>query len=180
VLRLFDREPRELGLPELTFIDDAALARPLQAIAGLDWDDPQSRLEANSLAHGVLAQLVTAHGARAHARDTRHGGLAPAVRRRVVEWIDQHLAAPLTVGEMAAQAALSEHHFARMFRASFCMAPHAWVLQRRLERARELLRGEGTLEQVAQASGFASASHLVRRFRAQTGCTPGDWRRAMR
>lgn len=178
-LRLLDREPRELGLPELTFIDDAVLSRPLQAIAGLDWRDPQSRLEANTLAHGVLAQLVGAHGARAPA-GRRQGGLAPAVRRRLGDWIEQHLAQSITVGDMAAQAALSEHHFARMFRVSFGMAPHAWVLHRRIERARALLRGDGTLEQVAQACGLASASHLVRRFRTQTGFTPGDYRRALR
>lgn len=178
-LRLLDREPREMGLPELTFVDDGTLSRPLQAIASLDWHDPQSRLEANTLAHGVLAQLVGAHGGRAPAA-RRQGGLAPAVRRRLADWIEQHLAEPVTVGGMAAQAALSEHHFARMFRVSFGMAPHAWVLQRRLERARQLLRGEATLEQVAQACGLASASHLVRRFRAQTGVTPGDYRRALR
>jgi AraC family transcriptional regulator len=180
VLRLLDREPREMGLPELTFIDDRELAAPLQAIARLDWHDPQSRLEANSLAHAMLAQLVRAHGGRIRSPGARHGGLAPVVRRRLAEWVDHHLAQPISVGEMAAQAALSEHHFARMFRLSFGVAPHAWVLHRRLERARQLLRGPATLEQVAQACGLASASHLVRRFRAQTGFTPGDYRRALR
>jgi AraC family transcriptional regulator len=179
-LRLLDREPRDLGLPELTFIDAPALSRPLQAIGRLDWQDPQSRLEANTLAHGMLAQLVSSHAGRPYHTGARQGGLAPAVRRRLAEWIDHHLADAITVGAMAAQAALSEHHFARMFRVSFGMAPHAWVLQRRLERARQLLRGTGTLEQVAQSCGLASASHLVRRFRAQTGLTPGDYRRAMR
>lgn len=179
-LRLLDREPRDVGLPELTFIDDRVLSQPLQAIARLDWHDPHARLEANTLAHDMLARLVQAHAGRPQDSRVRRGGLAPAVRRRLADWIEQHLDEPLTVGQMAAQAALSEHHFARMFRVSFGAAPHAWVLQRRLDRARELLRGAGSLEQVAQACGLASASHLVRRFRAQTGFTPGDYRRAMR
>lgn len=179
-VRLLDREPRELGLHERTFFEDAAVATPLAAMAQLDWQDADARLHANALAHEVLARLVRAHAGRAAGRVPR-GGLAPAVRRRLADHIEAHLPAPLSVGELAAQAALSEHHFARMFRASFGMAPHAWVLQRRLERAAALLRsGDAPLERIAAECGFASASHLVNRFRAAHGAPPGRYRLAMR
>ena len=179
-VRLLDREPREVRLHELTFFEDAAVAAPLAGMARLDWSDADARLQANALAHEVLARLVRVHSGRPEGWMPR-GGLAPAVRRRIAEYIDARLASPLTVGELAAQAALSEHHFAHMFRVSFGMAPHAWVLQRRLERARLLLAAsEQSLDHVAQACGFASASHLVNRFRAACGVPPGHYRRAMR
>jgi AraC family transcriptional regulator len=106
------------------------------------------------------------------------GGLAPALRRRLAEYIDAHLAQELSVGRLAAFCALSEHHFAHMFRASFGSAPHAWIVARRLERAAAVLRTRPAtpLEDVALETGHASASHLVRRFKARWGVTPGQYR----
>ncbi len=178
-LRLLDREPREVRLPELNFANDTALARMLAGIAALDWHSPTGRLHANELGHAVLAQVLTGYGRRAVA--PLRGGLAPAVRRRLADWLQHRLDAPVTVGEMAAFCALSEHHFAHAFRVSFGCAPHAWLAARRIERATELLRGDAhaDLEMVAAATGHASASHLVRRFRAARGVTPGQYRAAM-
>jgi len=177
VLRLLDREPREVALPELTFVNPPALVSPLLAMTHLDWSDPQARLQANGLAHQVLAELINGHSQRPQAAAAR-GGLAPVVRRAVMERIEAQLDQPITVGDMAAWAALSEHHFALAFRQSFSVTPHAWVLARRIERAKSLLREHPlwSLDAVAQACGLASASHLVRRFRQQTGVSPGRWR----
>lgn len=176
-LRLLDREPREVRLPELNFTDDAVLTGLMARLAGLDWGMPTARLQAGELGHAVLAHLLTAHGQRPPGLRLR-GGLAPALRRRLADWLQAHLADHVTVGEMAAFCALSEHHFAHAFRASFGCAPHAWLAARRIDRAADLLRcfGEMGLETVAAASGHASASHLVRRFRAARGLTPGQYR----
>jgi len=93
------------------------------------------------------------------------GGLAPAARRRVLERIEVSLAAPggpaPCLAAMAEAACLSEYHFARMFKTSFGCSPHAWVMQRRLERARTLLAdGRHTLDEVARRCGYAHLSHL--------------------
>ncbi len=177
-LRLLDREPREVALPELTFVSPPALVSPLLAMTQLNWSDPQARLQANSLAHRVLAELITAHSNRPQ-RWTARGGLAPAMRRLVMERIDASLGQTISVGQMAAWVSLSEHHFALAFRQSFAQTPHAWVLARRIERAKTLLcqHPDWSLDHIAQACGLASASHLVRRFRMQTGISPGRWRR---
>lgn len=176
-LRLLDREPREVRLPDLTFVDDGAVAAPLRTLSALDWQDPQARLQANALGHAALAELLLRHAERGH-RTPPRGGLSSAVRRRLLDWTEARLDQPLTVGEMAAEAALSEHHFARMFRTSFGMAPHAWVLGRRIERAKQLLhRTALPLDEVARRCGLAGASHLVNRFRARTGVTPAAYRR---
>jgi AraC family transcriptional regulator len=176
-VRLLDREPREVQVPDLTFVDDGRVAGPLRALSMLDWQDPQARLQANALGHQALAELLVAHAMRGH-RTPPRGGLSAPVRRRLVDWTEARLDQPLTIGEMAAIAALSEHHFARMFRTSFGIAPHAWVLWLRIERAKELLRHtDAPLDEVARQCGLASASHLVNRFRARTGVTPGQFRR---
>ncbi len=89
------------------------------------------------------------------------GGLSPAARRRVLERVEAGLAGPLGLAQLAEAACLSEFHFARMFKVSFGQSPHAWVMQRRLERARRLL-GEGRLgpDEVVQRCGYAHRSHL--------------------
>lgn len=176
-LRVLDREARELALPELNFVDDPALAATLGGLVGLDWDDPGDRLAANQRGHEALVHVLARHASRAPRLRLR-GGLAPALRRRLVEYLDAHLAEDLPVGRLAAFCALSEAHFAHMFRASFGCAPHAWIVARRLERAAALLRARpaAPLEALAAETGHASASHLVRRFKARWGVTPGQYR----
>lgn len=180
-LRVLDREPREVHLPELNFASDPVLAPLLARIAALDWDDLGARLAANELGHTALTHLLCRHGQRAP-RALLRGGLAPALRRRLADWLQARLSEPVTVGEMAAFCALSEPHFAHAFRASFGCAPHRWLAARRLDQAAALLRerADWDLEAVAAATGHASASHLVRRFRGARGMTPGQYRAAVR
>jgi len=178
-LRLLDREPRELRLPELNFADDPELGEHMARLAALDWTDTGGRIAANELGHAVLAHVLARHAGRAPRGGIR-GGLAPALRRRLVDWLDARLALPVTVGEMAAFCALSEAHFAHAFRASLGVAPHEWIVARRVERAAALLRDRRvrSLDEIALATGHASASHLVRRFKAAWAMTPGQYRAA--
>ena len=68
-----------------------------------------------------------------------------------------------------------------MFRASFGLPPHQYLLARRLHRACQLLRlGVMPLGEIALLCGFASASHFSNRFRQAVGATPGEYRTAIR
>ena len=68
-----------------------------------------------------------------------------------------------------------------MFRESFGVPPHQYLLSRRLARARDLLRNSTlALGDVALACGFASASHFANRFKQSLGSTPGEYRAAFR
>lgn len=177
-VRLLDREPRELQLHSVTFLDDPQQAARFRQLVQLNWDEPAERMLTSSLAqdlidHALLTQVGRRDGLRLK------GGLAPALRKRLTDFVEQHLADPLTLGELAALAALSEYHFARMFRESFGMPPHQYVLARRLTRACELLRqGALPLSEIALACGFSSASHFSNRFRATLGASPGEYRAA--
>ncbi|MBR7523851.1 MULTISPECIES: helix-turn-helix domain-containing protein [Pseudomonas] len=177
-VRLLDREPRELQLQEATFLDDPQQARRFRQLIGLDWDEPGERLLASSLAHEIVDHaLLSQVGLRQGLR--LKGGLAPNLRRQLVDYLEAHLDQPITLGELALRCNLSEYHFARMFRASFGLPPHQFLLARRLHRACQLLRlGGMPLGEIALVCGFASASHFSNRFRQAVGATPGEYRLA--
>ena len=102
-----------------------------------------------------------------------HGGLAPGITRRISEHIDSHLGESISLEAMAEMAGLSVNHFARAFRQSTGLAPHAYLVQRRIEQAERLLsRTDLPLSQIALAVGFADHSHFARHFRRLTGATP--------
>ncbi|MDR9750039.1 AraC family transcriptional regulator [Pseudomonas sp. SZMC_28357] len=175
---LLDREPRELQLREQTFLEDPLQAQRFRQLITLNWDEPGERLLTSSLAHEVLSHaLLNQVNPRQGLR--LKGGLAAHQRRRLVEFIDSQLAEPISLGQLAAMCALSEYHFARMFRESFGLPPHQYLLARRMTRARELLRTTALpLGEIALACGFASASHFTNRFRQVLGGTPGEYRLA--
>ncbi|GBH27308.1 helix-turn-helix domain-containing protein [Burkholderia vietnamiensis] len=179
-IRELDREPRELKLADRTYFEDARVAAQFRSLALERWDDADGRLRVNEAAHDVLSLLLRGQGA-ARADAPLRGGLAPAVRRRVRDYIDRYLSQPLTPGELANGPALSEYPLSRMFRLAFGRAPHAWVAEQRLARARLLLRTTALpLAQVAAECGYANAAHFSHRFRDAHGTTPNAYRRALR
>lgn len=178
-IRLLDREPRALQLHEGIFIDDPELADGFRQLLQLDWQEPAERLSSSSLAHGLLSNLLLNQTGKREGLNLK-GGLAPGLRRRLIDYIEAHLDSALTLDELARQSNLSEYHFAHMFRVSFAMPPHRYVLLQRLARARQLLtQTHLPLNEIALACGFSSASHFSNRFRANTGSTPGDYRAAL-
>jgi AraC family transcriptional regulator len=175
----FDREPRELELRDLTYIQDPRLAAACYSLFAAEQGGPAAKLAASSAAEAILHHLLAQNTGQSTRRPL--GGLAPTVRRRVRDYVDAHLEQPLTLDELARVASLSTYHFAHMFRTSFGMPPHAWVLARRLARAQALLAaGTVDLAGAAQACGFGNASHLSRLFLRATGVTPGQYRQALR
>jgi AraC-like DNA-binding protein len=116
------------------------------------------------------------------ARDARHPdsvGLRPEARRVVEALIDESLQEPPSTPALAAKVGMGLGRFLREFKVTFAATPHQYIQQRRLQRARELLCGsDASLSTVALETGFASHSHFATAFRAATGTTPSDYRRA--
>ena len=97
--------------------------------------------------------------------------------RRAREYVDAHLADDVSVATLAALAGLSPGYFARSFRRATGLPPHAWLVQRRVERAKALINAGGSLADVALAVGFVDQRHLNLHFRRVTGVTAGRYAR---
>jgi AraC family transcriptional regulator len=93
--------------------------------------------------------------------------------------MEQRLAEPLPISDLAAAASLSVSQFTRQFRASTGESPHQHLLRLRLDQACRLLRtGTSSIGEVAVSCGFSHQEHLTRVMRARLGTTPAAVRRA--
>jgi len=107
-------------------------------------------------------------------------GLSPERLQRVRDFIEAHLDDELSLAILADIACLSPYHFSRSFKQSAGVGPQRYVIQRRLERAKTLLRRtKQPLAWIAQEVGFADQSHLTSIFRREMGVTPGRYRSAL-
>ena len=98
--------------------------------------------------------------------------------RKVRQYIDSQIPSPIPVLDLCTLVGLSEAHFARSFKDTFGMSPHAFVMRRRLElAARYMLQTDAPLSDIALQCGFADQAHLGNRFREATGLSPAAWRR---
>jgi AraC family transcriptional regulator len=105
-------------------------------------------------------------------------GLNPRAMARVMAHIEENIGESLTLGTLAGVACVSRFHFARMFRLSTGFSPMAYVLRRRIERARlQLAQGHQKLSELAAALGFCDQSHFTRIFRRTIGITPREYAR---
>jgi AraC-like DNA-binding protein len=105
------------------------------------------------------------------------GGLPPGVLRRVLEYIETHLEKNVSLEVLAGIAGSSISHFARAFKQSEGVAPHDYLMRRRVHRALELLaETDLPLSAIAYALGFSDQSHFARRFRQHFGVTPSRYR----
>ncbi|HZH10381.1 MAG TPA: AraC family transcriptional regulator [Microvirga sp.] len=97
----------------------------------------------------------------------------PAAIRLAQEVIDDDPTAPVTLAELARVSGLSRFQVVRGFSQAFGLTPHAYLIQRRIDRARQLIMGGAPLSHAAAASGFADQSHMTRHFVRRFGFPPG-------
>jgi AraC family transcriptional regulator len=106
------------------------------------------------------------------------GGLAPWQTSRVTRHIEANLTDRLSIDELAVLVRLSSNYFARAFKVSTGLSPHAYVIECRIKHAKKLLlEGDTPLSEVALDCGMADQAHLSRLFRRLVGATPSVWRR---
>src|SRR5260370_30587947 len=137
-------------------------------------------LESETIFSDGIALAFFAHIAQKYAGITQapvmDGVLAPWQMRRLTEWVEAHLDGSVSIADLAGLANLSRTHFARMFRRSFGTSPHRWLLPRRIDRAKQLLKGSLPLAAVAAMFGFFGPSHLTQAFTRPESRTPRSWR----
>ncbi len=115
------------------------------------------------------------------APDIVQGGLAAWQRKRVRDYIKEHLGERLSVRDIAGVVRLSPSHFSRAFKRSFGVSAHVYLMHRRVEMAQHLMLSTAeALGSIAVTCGMSDQSHLTRWFRRVSGETPNSWRRARR
>jgi AraC family transcriptional regulator len=175
----FDLDPARVAIPAL----DQLHLPPLHAAMGAVDVELTTGGVGGSLAAESLANVLAVHLIRHTLKPRRPGhsrdGVLPRGRlRAVVEYVEEHLHAGPSLDEMATVARVSVYHFARQFKAATGLPPHQYVIQRRVERAKELLQGGAgpSLADVAARAGFSDQSQFGHHFKRLVGVTPGQFR----
>jgi AraC-like DNA-binding protein len=132
--------------------------------------DPRAQLLARQEAIVELATALHEH-ANAPPRDAGSPGLA-----RVAEALTQCCDQAFSLADLCAIARLSEAHLVRSFKRRYGMTPHAFLIDRRIQRSRHELRRGRAIADVAAEFGFADQAHLQRTFRRLHATTPGQYR----
>ena len=156
--------------------DRHLLSLMLALRADLEDGSPAGRLFGESLGTAMAVYLARRYGA-IRPQPTARGGLPGYRLRRVRDYVAANLDKDLRLADLAALAGTSPHYFADLFRQSTGMSPHRFVLRRRIDRAKALLRNQAlSVFDVAVQTGFASQSHFAKVFRRVAGPTPSQYR----
>jgi AraC family transcriptional regulator len=141
-------------------------------------DLERDREAAKALLTKASAILQSEIDRRSHVNGTGTGGLAGWQIARVRAFIDKNLHGNIHTKDLGAVARRSAAHFTRTFKQTFGESPHAYVMERRLEKACHLMMTSSeSLSQIALNVGFSDQSHLCKRFKQAIGQSPSKWRR---
>jgi AraC family transcriptional regulator len=162
-------------------VDDSTISSLGAAVLpALSRPDQASQLFIDHVVLAVGVHVAQTYGGMRPLLRPVRGGLAPWQVRRAQDILRSNLDGSVSIKEVARECHLSVSHFSRAFRRTLGVAPHNWLLARRVELAKEKLRdGRLSLSDVAAVCGFSDQSHLTKVFTRMVGLSPGAWRRAL-
>jgi AraC family transcriptional activator FtrA len=171
--------------PDVLYVHDGEVLTSAGSAAGID-------LCLYLIRHDHGAGIANQVARRLVVPPHRSGGQAQFIQRPValegatqihdvLEWMDRHLAEPMTVAGLAGRAHMSERHFARRFREVTGESPVRWLIGRRISASMEMLeRTAASIDEIASAVGFENAQTYRLHFRSRADTTPTAYRRAFR
>jgi AraC-like DNA-binding protein/quercetin dioxygenase-like cupin family protein len=162
-------EPRLPSGPAVLAV--SSLAR--EALLALTASAPRSEVAKSHLRAVVVDEVASAPEQPLHLPEPRDARL-----RQVARIVEEGLAEPRSLSELAAAVGVGERTLSRLFRAETGMGYRQWRLQLRVQRALVLLAGGGSVTDVAAACGWATTSQCIEQFTPLVGTTPGAYRRA--
>jgi AraC family transcriptional regulator len=161
-------------LPQLQITDPQIEHIGLALKAELETPEPSGRLFVDGLGLALAARLMRQHGPLV---PRRTNGLPKCRLRRVTDYIHDHLAEDLRLGQLAEVASVSPSHFKVLFKQSVGVPVHQYVIRSRVDYAIDLLlKSRLPMSDVALQAGFANQSHMARCMRRLTGLTPSSLR----
>jgi AraC family transcriptional regulator len=148
-----------------------------QLLAGLELEGQHSRLYVDTHVRNLAIHLLREYTAESATTTWPKTQLSPHKLRRALDFIDDNLHGELTLNALAQAVALSPGHFAHAFRAATGVAPHRYIVERRVETAKALLRNSDLpITEIAARIGCASHSHFSVMFHRVAGITPRGFR----
>jgi AraC-like DNA-binding protein len=143
-----------------------------------DLDEENSdQLEIQSTFYSLVVTLLNRHGSGD--ASLRSDTQTPDAIVKACTFINDMVRHHITLDDIATAAGLSRYHFLRLFHSSCGMTPHSYLLQRRLQLARESLREGSLIADAAVDSGFFDQSHFAKRFKSAFGITPRQYQQAV-
>lgn len=147
-------------------------------ISSLEQPDHTSKIFLDHVLHALNCHFVCSYGGVRISAPRYGGGLSPLQIKRATEFLEAHLNGNIVLQQVAETCELSVSHFARAFKKTFRRPPYKWLMERRVDRARDLMvNSRLPLADIAIQSGFVDQSALNRSFKRIHGVTPGIWRR---
>ncbi|MBD0267138.1 MAG: helix-turn-helix transcriptional regulator [Cyanobacteria bacterium Co-bin8] len=138
------------------------------------------KLYVESLTNLLIVHLLRNYSSGQSCIACQQGGLNSHQLLHVTDYIHDCLASDIQLSDLAKLLGLSQFHFSRLFKQSMGISPYQYVLQQRVERAKQLLKTTNLpVMEIALLCGFSSHSHLGKWFRQSTGTTPKAFRRSL-
>lgn len=164
-------------LSEFRIRDPQIEAIGMLLLAELQQENLGGRLYIESLANVLAVHLLRQYAATQPRLTVYEGGLPERQLLQVLEYINEHLDQEIKLADLAALLGISQFHFSHLFKQSIGMAPYQYLLQQRVERAKQWLKQtDRSIMDIALLCGFNSHSHLSKQFRQSTGMTPKAYR----
>ncbi|MEG4804744.1 helix-turn-helix domain-containing protein [Microcoleus sp. ARI1-B5] len=174
----FDMNPDRLELlPEFRTRDRQIESIGMMLLSELQQENLGQNLYIESLSNILAVHLLRQYFTAKPRLTIYEGGLTERQLLQVLEYINEHLSQDIKLADLAALLGMSQFHFSHMFKVAIGIAPYQYLLQQRVERAKELLKQkERSIMEIALECGFNSHSHLSKHFRQLTGMTPTAYR----
>jgi AraC-like DNA-binding protein len=172
IRRALDERTRSLPFVDTAVMTEARLLKTLRLVLD-DLATPVDDLQFDQFITELADELVE-HDRSMPAR-RRQWIDVPAIDR-ARDFLDAATETAVSSTHLEAITGLDRFALARQFRHLYGTSPYRYLVMRRLERAKTLIRQGNSLVEVAAAAGFADQSHLTRQFKQAFGLAPGQWR----
>jgi AraC family transcriptional regulator len=176
---VFERDIQDVEMDDHVSSKDMVLTALMAAFESeLDTGGLGGRLYVESLKNQLCIHLLRRYANVVFRENRCRGRLSAAQRRLLEDYVEENIERNISLEDLAAIAQLSVSTLIRRVHAEFDCPPHAYVLRRRIERAKSLLTSsrDVPLKVVAAESGFADQSHMTRLFRRVLNVTPVEYR----
>lgn len=178
----FDLDPGRIEIRNRFQVRDEQLENIAWVLkAEMDWGYPCGRVYLDSLGVFVAVRLVAYHSSVSLKLETESGRLSVRKLKRVISYIEDNLAEKISLHDIAGVAGLSVSYFTPLFRETVGIPAHQYLIRRRVERARDLIRdSKMPISQISYETGFAHQSHLSRNMRRLLDVSPTAFRERLR